>query len=154
MKEAAYSTVGALFLILGTYHSAGAANLLFSDGFESGNTSAWVESHGAIVSNAAAHSGLYGLEYCYGCYGGGGNTLVHFPNTKRVYLSFYRKFVSGFDFTWVGGRHMYRLKSNLGGGLDTEVGQDQNTIMFSQCTAGTCVNEVDFNGVDTNFVGG
>jgi len=100
-----------LFLFLGGSFSVQAATgLPFTDGFESGNFSAWDggRTNNFTVSSSDAHTGLYAArgisvlgsttDYYQDAYFGDHPTVRGTPATGGLYVRFTHKFESGFDF--------------------------------------------------------
>jgi hypothetical protein len=144
---------GLLFL-LGGNQVASAATLLFSDNFESGAFSQYTEHHGVGIVSSPVHGGSKALEFNYNKFGGGGETYLSIPQSKRLFISYWIYYPTGFDYHVAGGRHGWRLHSTSGQ-FDTSL-WDSNTTweVFGNCTpAGQCASYTLYGSVPTNYIG-
>jgi len=120
--------LAAIVLVLALVFPTWAATQLFSDGFESGNTSAWTECSQS-VQTAQKHSGTYAMQY------NGTSEFLCIKNISgslmtEVYVSFWNRWPS---VTSGGWNHMWRLRPAGGSSPELDCEWNRANGSFFQC---------------------
>jgi hypothetical protein len=97
-----------------SFTAANARNMIFSDGFESGNLNNWDAGSGSTVATTSAHSGTYCMRLDYFTEGGfhGNIHYLSSPPTSELYLKYFIKFAPTYHVPWFGMKYL-RLRDGV-----------------------------------------
>jgi len=105
----------ALVLITTLPQSSYASNMIFSDGFESGNLNNWTTGISSTVVTTSPHSGTYCTKLDYFADPGAFHGNVKYlspPPTSELYLKYFIKFAPTYHVPWLGMKYL-RLRDDV-----------------------------------------